>query len=280
LELAGKILLTPMPIKHYYVASDGMGSVTAILDEDGNVLERRTYDAFGEMACMTPDGTPVAESPTGVDVGFQGQIRDEVTGLYQMGYRWYNPALGRWLSRDPIGLRGGVNELIRTGNNPLELADPFGLKEDSQENITKRSRIAEVAASNDGKHDWDKDVAKDDFRPGDNKCNKFVCDVLTAAKVQMVVILKDGKTRMCPRAGEIANIGWTPKGWRQLKKEEKPMPGDVAAYPLAGGGAGYSGHTGIVTKNGTLSAHHDGVYVDPKQFKDEPGLVYRRYIGD
>ena len=53
---------------------------------------------------MLPDGTPVAISPTGVDVGFQGQVRDEVTGLSQMGYRWYNPVLGRWLSRDPIGL--------------------------------------------------------------------------------------------------------------------------------------------------------------------------------
>lgn len=116
-----------MPTTDYYVASDAMGSVTAILDEDGNVLERRAYDAFGEMTCMSPDGTPVAESPTGVDVGFQGQIRDDVTGLYQMGFRWYNPVLGRWTSRDPIGLYGGANLQSFAMNAPIGESDPSGL---------------------------------------------------------------------------------------------------------------------------------------------------------
>ena len=116
-----------MPITDYYVASDGMGSVTAILDEDGNVLERRTYDAFGEMTCMEPDGTPVTESPTGVDVAFHGQIRDDVTSLYQMGYRWYSPVLGRWISRDPIGLNGGVNLQSFVANTPISESDPSGL---------------------------------------------------------------------------------------------------------------------------------------------------------
>jgi RHS repeat-associated protein len=105
-----------------------MGSVTAILDEEGNVLERRSYDAFGAMTCMTPDGTPVAESPTRVDVGFQGQIRDEANGLYQMGYRWYNPALGRWLSRDPIELVAGPNVVVFVGNAPVVFSDPDGLE--------------------------------------------------------------------------------------------------------------------------------------------------------
>jgi RHS repeat-associated protein len=124
---ADKISPTPMRITDYYVASDAMGSVTAILDEDGNLLERRSYDAFGDMTCMLPDGTPVAISPTGLDVGFQGQIRDDATGLYQMGYRWLNPSLGRWLSRDPIGTEGGTNETSFCGNHPILATDPYGL---------------------------------------------------------------------------------------------------------------------------------------------------------
>jgi len=116
-----------MTITDYYVATDAMGSVTAILDDEGNVIERRSYDAFGEMTCMTPDGTPVAESPTSVDVGFQGQISDKVTGLYQMGYRWYNPVLGRWLSPDPIKLVGGSNLMKSFNNNPCSDDDYSGL---------------------------------------------------------------------------------------------------------------------------------------------------------
>jgi RHS repeat-associated protein len=116
-----------MPITNYYVASDAMGSTTAILDEDGNVLERRDYDAFGEMNYMSPDGTPTASSATQVDVGFQGQIRDKITSLYQMGFRWYNPSLGRWLSQDPIGLSGGTNLACYSNNASPNTADPMGL---------------------------------------------------------------------------------------------------------------------------------------------------------
>jgi RHS repeat-associated protein len=122
-----------MPITNYYVASDAMGSATAILDEEGNVLERRSYDAFGKMTCMTPDGTTIAISPTGVDVGFQGQTRDEATGLYQMGHRHYSPSLGRWLSSDPIGLSGGTNAYDFTGNAPTCRNDPSGLAWESTE---------------------------------------------------------------------------------------------------------------------------------------------------
>jgi RHS repeat-associated protein len=119
-----------MTITDYYVTTDAMGSVTTILDEDGNVLERRSYDAFGEMTGMTPEGAPVAESPTWVDVGFQGQLRDEVTGLYQMGYRWYLPALGRWLTPDPINLKGGLNSYLFGKNQPCSYVDTFGLAPD------------------------------------------------------------------------------------------------------------------------------------------------------
>jgi RHS repeat-associated protein len=130
-----------MTVTNYYVTSDAMGSVTAILDEDGNVLERRSYEAFGEMTCMQPDGSPVEISPTGVDVGFQGQIRVEVTGRYQMGYRWYNPALGRWLSRDPVGLTGGKNLYRVARNNLVTYVDWLGLSEGEVVPGTKRIKF-------------------------------------------------------------------------------------------------------------------------------------------
>ena len=121
-----------MTVARYYVTADAMGSATAILDEDGNVLERRSYEAFGEVTCMLPDGSPVEISPTGVDVGFQGQVRDDFTGLYLMGYRWYNQSIGRWLSRDPIGLHGGINSNLFVLNRPTDDSDSLGLKLDTK----------------------------------------------------------------------------------------------------------------------------------------------------
>jgi len=110
-----------------YVTTDAMGSVTSVLSSTGEVLERRSYDAFGQMTCMLPDGTPVATSPTGLKVGFHGQLMDQLTRMYQMGYRWYSPLLGRWASRDPIGLEGGVNPNTFCRNIPTDAHDTFGL---------------------------------------------------------------------------------------------------------------------------------------------------------
>ncbi len=48
-------------------------------------------------------------------------------GLYYYGYRWYAPNLQRWLNRDPIGERGGLNLYAFVGNTATDQPDPFGL---------------------------------------------------------------------------------------------------------------------------------------------------------
>ena len=58
---------------------------------------------------------------------FSTKQYDEKTGLSYYGYRFYNPALRRWLTRDPIGERGGINLYGFVGNNPVNWIDPFGL---------------------------------------------------------------------------------------------------------------------------------------------------------
>lgn len=42
--------------------------------------------------------------------------------------RWYDPVTGRWLSKDPIGISGGLNQYVFCGNNPVNSRDPLGLK--------------------------------------------------------------------------------------------------------------------------------------------------------
>jgi hypothetical protein len=71
--------------------------------------------------------------------------------------------------------------------------------------------------------------------------------------------------------------------WRVLGKDETRQAGDVAAYKLSGGGASYSGHSGIVTSvdaNGTdhaMAAHEHVVGPDEFNRSVTPAVIYRRY---
>jgi len=49
------------------------------------------------------------------------------SGLYFFRARWYDPVVGRWLSKDPIGISGGLNQYVAFGDNPVNFVDPDGL---------------------------------------------------------------------------------------------------------------------------------------------------------
>ena len=49
------------------------------------------------------------------------------TRLINFRARWYDSETGRWLSNDPIGISGGLNQYASCGNNPVSFVDPFGL---------------------------------------------------------------------------------------------------------------------------------------------------------
>ena len=59
---------------------------------------------------------------------FSSEYFDEETGLVYYNYRYYNPELGRWISRDPIEEQGGYNLYGMIGNNLLNNWDIWGQK--------------------------------------------------------------------------------------------------------------------------------------------------------
>jgi RHS repeat-associated protein len=112
----------------HYALCDNMGSKVAITDDDGAVVERYAFTAFGDLeSVMEADYTPRTISLYGWETLFHGEVRDPETGYYNYGFRYYLPQQGKWPSRDPIGERGGVNLYSFVGNGSVYSLEFLGL---------------------------------------------------------------------------------------------------------------------------------------------------------
>jgi len=102
--------------------ADALGSVWALTNSYGGVTDKYAYNAYGE--CIYQYG------PTENHARFIGEAgcHDDLNGLVLMGYRYYDPALGRFITQDPMGLEGGdLNFYAYCGSNPMTGIDPSGL---------------------------------------------------------------------------------------------------------------------------------------------------------
>ncbi len=106
--------------KIYYYHADGLGSIIALTDSRQKVVESFDYDSFGNMK---RNGEHIDQPFT-----FTGREKDEETGLYYYRARYYDPQVGRFISKDPIGFASGNSVLYGfVGNNPVNFVDPTGL---------------------------------------------------------------------------------------------------------------------------------------------------------
>ncbi|MCX6854118.1 MAG: hypothetical protein NTV80_04340, partial [Verrucomicrobia bacterium] len=113
---------------NYIPAQDANGNVTSLLainsDLSIKIDASYHYDAFGQESANTLRSNDVngREFP----FRFSGKYHDAETGLAYYGYRYYNPELGRWISRDPIEESGGVNLYGFCYNDPVNNYDNDG----------------------------------------------------------------------------------------------------------------------------------------------------------
>lgn len=111
--------------KIHYQLFNHLGSSSLEIGEAGNVISYEEYFPFGGSAFVAGDNRREINLK---DYRYSGKERDDATGFYYYGHRYYVPWTGRWLSPDPIGPEDGLNLYQFVQNNPVNLTDPNGLQ--------------------------------------------------------------------------------------------------------------------------------------------------------
>ena len=109
-----------------YVHAGLEGSVIALTNVLGELVEKYRYTAFGLLTVLDAEGEEKA-TPALSPWLYHGRLFEEASGLYWMRMRHYSPQLGRFLQPDPAGIAGGINLYVYSNNNPLRFFDPWGL---------------------------------------------------------------------------------------------------------------------------------------------------------
>ncbi len=120
----------------YYLCQDLLHRAVALTDSSGTVVEAYDCDAYGNTLIFTaPDSSSNWWSDAAVqsnyganEIIYCGYRHDSESGLYYVRNRTYNPVLGRWIQRDPIGYAGGINLYEYVLARPTIGQDPQGLQ--------------------------------------------------------------------------------------------------------------------------------------------------------
>ena len=103
-------------IETVYFHYDGLGSVSALSNERGCQIAAYKYEAFGNVYSEVKGIT---------DYRFSTKEHDS-TGLIYFGARYYNPQIGRWITKDPMGMIDGPNMYNYVRSNPVNFIDEWG----------------------------------------------------------------------------------------------------------------------------------------------------------
>jgi RHS repeat-associated protein len=106
--------------KVYAVISDQLGVPRELVDQHGHVVWRANYLAWGAAEITDTAGVDCPAR-------FPGQWFDAESQLHYNRFRYYDPAIGRFISPDPTRLMGGINQYAYAAN-PVNWIDPFGLQ--------------------------------------------------------------------------------------------------------------------------------------------------------
>jgi RHS repeat-associated protein len=114
------VMAQDSPAGMVWALADRLGSIDALTDAEGNVVNKRTFDSFGRV---------LSESNPSVSFryGYTGRELDLESGLNYYRARYYDSNVGRFISVDPMGFGAGDTNLYRyVSNNSTNYTDPSG----------------------------------------------------------------------------------------------------------------------------------------------------------
>jgi RHS repeat-associated protein len=103
-----------------YFEQDGLGSVTSLSSSSASTANTYIYDSFGKLTASTGTLTNPFQ--------YTGREFDQQTGLYYYRARYYDASSGRFLSKDPIRINGGIDYYVYVLDDPIDNEDPDGLR--------------------------------------------------------------------------------------------------------------------------------------------------------
>ncbi len=136
-----QIICQPLAMKYnntlYYYVLNAQGDVIALADQNGNLIAKYSYDPWGKLLSVTPNGWLDEQNAYYLEVAeanplrYRGYYYDSETGFYYLQSRYYDPEIGRFInadsyaSTDATGLLS-TNMFAYCENNPVMRVDPTG----------------------------------------------------------------------------------------------------------------------------------------------------------
>jgi RHS repeat-associated protein len=226
----------------YYFHTNANGSVTAITDANGDLVERVSYDGYGMPTftdCRTDPLNPqtVSHSVIGNDLLFHGRRYDKETNLYYYRARYYDPTTGRFLQYDPKGYYDSMNLYQAFNMNGVNFLDPMGLYKGSSEEV--KAVQSEPGIINPG------EFLKEDFK-------KFSANFKSSESfLEYSAWWLEGYGKYVPGLSAGINLGTSVSGktvsGETISEDERSSRLLWGGFELASLGAGYVAEKGMST---------------------------------